>query len=142
MDYDIREMTIDDYDEAVALWEAAEGVGLSDGDERDGVALCLERNPSLSFVACAGNRLVGAVLCGHDGRRGYLYHLAVAGNYRNRGIGRALVDTCLRALATAGIRKCSIVLFSHNREAKTFWEKIGWFSRDDLHVMQKAVQGS
>ena len=142
MDHDIREMTIDDYDEAVALWEASEGVGLSEGDDREGVALCLRRNSSLSFVACVDNALVGAALCGHDGRRGYLYHLAVDKNHRNKGIGHALVDACLSALGKVGIKKCSIFLYSNNHEAKAFWEHSGWFSRDDLAVMQKVIDGS
>ena len=139
MTFNIREMTVDDYDEALALWKAAEEIDLSDGDDKEGVALCLDRNPGLSFVACVGNTLVGAVLCGHDGRRGYLYHLAVDKKHRTKGIGRALVDQCLSALGKAGIRKCNIFLYSHNHEAKAFWEHGGWFSIPDLDMMQKVI---
>jgi len=140
MKFDIREMTVDDYDEALALWKATEEIDLSDGDDREGVALCLDRNSGLSFVACVGNTLVGAALCGHDGRRGYLYHLAVVRQYRNKGFGRALVDACLSALGKAGIRKCNIFLYSHNHEAKAFWQSGGWYSIPDLAMMQKVIK--
>jgi ribosomal protein S18 acetylase RimI-like enzyme len=140
MNFDIREMTVDDYDEALALWKATEEIDLSDGDDREGVALCLARNPGLSFVARVDKKLIGAVLCGHDGRRGYLYHLTVVRQYRNKGVGRALVDRCLSALKKAGIRKCNIFLYSHNHEAKAFWEHGGWFSIPDLDMMQKILE--
>ncbi len=90
MDYRIDEMTFEALDEVLALWQATEGVGLSEGDTKDELAAYLLRNPGLSLVACRDGRIVGAVLCGHDGRRGCLYHLAVAIPHRHLGIGRAL----------------------------------------------------
>ena len=141
MDFDIREMTVEDYDEALALWKATEEIDLSAGDDREGVALCLDRNAGFSFVARADKKLIGAALCGHDGRRGYLYHLAVVRQYRNKGIGRALVDRCLSALGKAGIRKCNIFLYSHNHGAKAFWKRGGWASIPELDMMQKVIKG-
>src|SRR5512135_3277007 len=102
----IREMTIDDYAAAYALWQNSEGIGLSSADSRDGIAHLLQRNPGLSCVAEEDGILAGAVLCSTDGRRGYLHHLAVAPQFRRRGIGRALVDHSLECLRREGIQKC------------------------------------
>jgi putative acetyltransferase len=90
----ISEMTIAEYDEVLALWQATEIMGLSEADSREGVAAYLQRNDGLSLLARHSGRLVGAVLCDHDGRRAYLHHLAVARDFRHRGIGRALVAIC------------------------------------------------
>src|SRR5262245_12448523 len=114
MTVQITVMTASDYDEVHALWQRCEGVGLSPSDSRDGVEGFLKRNPDLSLVARHEKSIVGAVLCGHDGRRGYLYHLAVAPPYRNQGLGRKLVETCLERLAGAGILKATIVVYGHN----------------------------
>ena len=135
----IREMTLDDYDQVTALWEASEGVGLSSNDSRDGIAAYLGRNAGLSFVAVEAGRTVAAVLCGHDGRRGFLHHLAVAASHRRRGLGRALVRRCLEALARAGIRKCHTFAFAPNVEARNFYTRIGWQLREDLVVMSRQV---
>src|SRR5579859_4691820 len=95
----IQPMVIGDYTDLMSLWRNTEGVGLSEGDEKSGIRLYLRRNPRLCFVARdAAGKLIGAVLCGHDGRRGFLYHLAVSQNMRHQGIGRQLVDKCLAAL--------------------------------------------
>jgi len=113
-DVQIAEMSIADHDDVAALWEATEGVGFDEDDSRENVQSYLERNPGLSFVARCGGELVGAVLCGHDGRRGYLHHLAVPIEHRRRGIGAALVERCLAGLKDAGIRKCNIFVFGSN----------------------------
>ena len=106
----IRPMTADDYDEVADLWRNTEGIGLDEHvDAREGIAGYLARHPGLSFVARQEGRIVGAVLCGHDGRRGYLHHLAVAAAWRRKGIGRALVEACLTGLGSVGIPKCKIV---------------------------------
>lgn len=134
----IQPMTAEDYDEVAALWQATEGVGLDDDtDTREGIASCLARNPGLSFVARQDGRITGAVLCGHDGRRGYLHHLAVAPQCRRKGIGRALVEACLMNLGNIGIRKCNIYLFSDNEDGDHFWRHIDWKERIDLKVLQK-----
>ena len=134
----IRPMTADDYDEVAALWQSTEGIGLDEHvDTREGIAAYLARHPGLSFVALQEGRIVGAALCGHDGRRGYLHHLAVVPTCRRQGIGRALVEACLFALASAGIPKCNIFLLADNELGKAFWKHNGWNERDDLKVLQK-----
>jgi ribosomal protein S18 acetylase RimI-like enzyme len=131
----IHPMTIADYDEAMALWQATEGMGLRPADERQHIARYLARNPGLSFVARDGDRLVGTVLCGHDGRRGYLQHLAVDRAYRRQGIGRALVAQTLDALRAIDINKCHLFVIKTNTAAIEFWKHIGWFERDDIVTM-------
>jgi N-acetylglutamate synthase len=133
-------MLAEDYDEALALWQNTEGIGLDGrGDTREGIAAYLVRNPGLSYVVRMEGRVVAAVLCGHDGRRGYLCHLAVAIPWRRKGIGRALVDACLAGLAAVGIEKCNVFLFAHNELGKTFWMRGGWNERCDLKVLQKST---
>jgi N-acetylglutamate synthase len=136
-DVEIAEMTIEDYDEVAVLWRTTEGVGLDeDSDSREGIAACLARNPGLSHVARCEGRMVGAVLCGHDGRRGYLHHLVVVPLHRHKGIGRAIVEACSTKLASIGIRKCNIVVFADNEPGVRFWTQIGWKHRPDLAVWQ------
>jgi ribosomal protein S18 acetylase RimI-like enzyme len=133
----VRPMTIADYDAVSALWRASDGVGLRAADERPGIERFLERNAGLSLVAEVDGRLVAAVLCGHDGRNGFLHHLAVAAEFRGRGIGRGLVNRCLRALAAEGITRCSIFVYTRNAPAQGFWRAIGWSLRTDLSMMVK-----
>ena len=97
--FSVREMTLQEYNEVIALWKRTEGVGIGSTDSKESVAAYLNRNPGMSFVAVSEDVIVGAVLCGHDGRRGYLHHLAVGQEYRNKGIGQSLVTACLDALA-------------------------------------------
>jgi ribosomal protein S18 acetylase RimI-like enzyme len=119
-----------DYDEVLALWQASEGVGAA--ESRAELESYLARNPGLSLVARDGGRIVGAVMCGHDGRRGYLYHLAVATSHRGRGIGRAIVERCLNNLRSLGLRRCTIFLFVHNESGEKFWRQLGFRERTDL----------
>lgn len=133
-------MTIDDYEAVSALWRHADGVGLGEDDSRENIERYLARNPGLSFVAKADDRVVGAVLCGHDGRRGYLHHLAVDTDHRRRGIGGALVEACLDSLWAIGVRKCNIFVFDDNIEGRRFWQRSGWADRSDLRFMQKETQ--
>jgi ribosomal protein S18 acetylase RimI-like enzyme len=141
----IREFTMADYASAYALWSATEGVGLSQADEPGNLARFLERNPGLSFVAEEGGphspsaRIAGAVLCGTDGRRGFLHHLAVDKRHRRSGIGRQLVERCLLALSEAGMRKCHIFVIADNLEGLRFWRSIGWEERTTLKVMSRDV---
>jgi ribosomal protein S18 acetylase RimI-like enzyme len=137
MPFSLTEMQSDDYDAVLALWRASEGVGLTASDSREAVHSFLARNPGLSFVAWHDGRIIGAVLCGHDGRRGYLYHLAVACEYRKQGLARAIVDTCLSRLETSGIQKATIFVYGHNDIGNRFWRKVGWKDRTDLVVLQK-----
>jgi ribosomal protein S18 acetylase RimI-like enzyme len=132
-------MSILDYDAVLALWRAAEGVGLSAADERAAIARYLERNPGLSFTAWEGELLVGAVLCGHDGRRGFVHHLAVAASHRRQGVGRMLVEHCLAGLRSQGIDKCHLFVYRANTAAQEFWQEIGWAQRHDLVIMSRMV---
>jgi putative acetyltransferase len=130
-------MNIDDYEEVYSLWQSSEGIGLSDADSRENLSVFLARNKGLSTVAIDGSKLVGALLCGHDGRRGYIHHLAVAGNFRRKGIGQALVEYSLEELSKAGIQKCHLFVFSENREARAFWSQINWTERSELIMMSQ-----
>ena len=138
-DWQLRRMTLADYDEIIALWRATEGIGLNESDEREAIGAYLARNPDLSFVAVAGGRTVGAVLGGHDGRRGYLHHLAVTPDWRRRGLGRALVEAVLAELKQCGMLKCNIFLYAHNDTGRAFWENHGWVAREDLVLVQKPL---
>lgn len=137
----IRKMTIRDYEAAIALWRSLPGIGLDDAsDSRAGIAALLRRNPGLSFVAVEGGTVVGTALAGHDGRRGFIYHLAVAPSQRKHGLGREMTDRSLRALAACGVPKCSIMVLSANTDGEAFWRRIGWIRRDDLLVLQHALE--
>ncbi len=133
----LSEMRPTDYDAVLTLWRNSPGVGLTPSDSPEAVQAFLARNPGLSLVARYAGRIVGAVLCGHDGRRGYLYHLAVAGAYRKQGVGRTLVDACLSRLAACGIQKATIFVYGHNEIGNRFWRRIGWKDRTDLVVLQR-----
>lgn len=134
---EIRALRIEDYAQVHALWQSTEGIGLSQADSRENIARYLLSNPGMSFCAWDGEALVGAVLCGHDSRRGYLHHLAVDSAHRGAGIGRLLVERCLAALQEAGISKCHLFVFQENREAIAFWQHCDWLLRTDLFVMSK-----
>ena len=142
MNIAIREMTIDDYVPVYALWESSEGLGLSDADSKEGIKRFLERNPGLSFIASDGDQIVGAALCGHDGRRGYIHHLTVAEMYRKQGIGKSLVGRCMFALMQIGIAKCHLFVFGENQNAIKFWNKVGWTERVELMMMSQHLADS
>ena len=136
----IRLMTLDDYDAVHALWSSLPGVGLREHeDSREGIAYYLRRNPASCFVAEEKNNIIGAVLCGNDGRRGYINHLAVSLGHRNRGIGRALVDACRAAMRAEGIRVCSFVVFRENQTGNVFWDALGATPRDELRYYNLPV---
>jgi ribosomal protein S18 acetylase RimI-like enzyme len=134
-----RTMTLEDYENIYALWNATPGIGLSEADSREGIAQFLEANPGRCFVALSGDELVGAVMCGCDGRRGYLHHLAVRTDQRGQGIGRQLVEECMNALRAIGIAKAHIFVIKDNESGKVFWRNAGWQERDDLTVMSRMV---
>lgn len=132
-------MGIDDYDATTELWRATQGLGLSGADERKRLGAFLLRNPESCFVARDGGAIVGTVLCGNDGRRGYIYHLAVAETHRRRGIGRGLLRRCMDALEREGIEKCHLFVFSSNGEAKEYYGRMAWTERRDLAVFSSAI---
>ena len=121
-----REFVIDDYDEAVAVWHLAEGVEVAEGDSKEEIRAYLLRNPGLSRVAEDNGTIVGAVLCGHDGRRGLIYHLAVAPAHHGKGIGKLLVQECVTRLRAAGIVRALIFVAQENAGAHSFWLRVGW----------------
>lgn len=124
-----------DYDEVMALWQATEGLTLREADSRSAVIHYLAHNPGLSFVARDGRRLVGAVLAGTDGRRGYLQHLAVAPTHRSQGLGTSLANRVLEGLGALGIAKCHLFVRRERAQAREFWERLGWTARDDVTLM-------
>lgn len=129
----IKPLCIDDYDEVYHLWSDTSGMGMrSLDDSRNGIAKFLKRNPSTSFAAWEGSQLVGIILCGHDGRRGYIYHTAVQPGYRKRGIGKALVAAVLDSLKKEQINKVALVAFAANDLGNKFWESVGFEQRTDL----------
>lgn len=126
-------MLIEDYNNVNNLWSNTAGMGMrSLDDSLEGITKFLDRNPTTCFVAELDNRIAGVILCGHDGRRGYIYHTAVKIDYRKRGIGKALVSTTLEALKKEQINKVALVVFATNGLGNEFWEHMGFKRRDDL----------
>ena len=121
-----REFLINDYESATALWQASEGVEICEGDSKEEIARYLQSNPGLSRVAEEAGAMVGAVLCGHDGRRGFIYHLAVARAFRGRGVGKLLLADCISGLRTAGIKRAIILVAGDNPTGHEFWLRNGW----------------
>ena len=128
------------YDQAIALWQACPGIGLSDADTRCGISKYLDRNPGTSFVAFDGDRLVGTILNGHDGRRGFIHHLAVHPDYRHRSIGRQLAEATLAALRAEGINKVHLFVLNTNATGIEFWQKMGWTLRKDISVRSEVLE--
>lgn len=132
-------MTIEDHKEALHLWEATEWISLSETDAREPMKVFLSRNPGLSLVARDGEKLIGTILCSHDGRRGFLIHLAVDEGYRRQGIGTALVERCLTALAEEGIVKCNVFFLEENEVGIDFWARNGFEMLPHFGWMQKGI---
>ena len=129
----IRLMTIEVYDGVYTLWRNTPGLGLNTTDDsREGIERYLRRNPTTSFVALWEDAIVGVILAGHDGRRGYIYHTAVLPAFRGRGIARQLVEQAMTALEREGIHKAALVVFARNALGNGFWESIGFSTREDL----------
>ena len=130
---EVRNMRFEDYDNVYTLWLSCPGMGLNNlDDSADGIAKYLARNPDTCFVAVDQGCVIGAILTGHDGRRGYISHTAVSPAYQRQGIGKQLVDTALNALKEQGINKVNLVAFAHNEKGNAFWEKMGFTQRPDL----------
>ena len=122
----IREFAIRDYDSAVALWTKVEGLEIAEGDDKESVGQFLKRNPRLSRAATDGSTIVGVVLCGHDGRRGHIYHLAVDPAYQGRGLGKRLLNECLEKLRDVGLQRAIIMVAADNPRGQSFWKRSGW----------------
>ncbi len=129
----IRNMKSTDYDAAYQLWMGTAGMGLNTIDDSpEGIDRFLKRNPSTCFVAMEEEQVLGVILSGHDGRRGFIYHLSVKEEERRKGIGKALVAEALDALREEQITKVALVVFSRNETGNAFWESIGFTARTDL----------
>ena len=136
----IRPMIIEDYDNVYRLWTLTKGMGLNNLDDtKTGINIFLQRNPNTCFVATFHNEIIGTIISGHDGRRGYIYHTAVSEKFRKKGIGQKLVTSSLSALKTEGINKVALVIFSKNKLGNLFWEKIGFRKREDLIYRDKTI---
>ena len=121
-----REFSIRDYDGALELWQRVEGLEIAEGDDREGIAYFLARNAGLSRVATDGTAIVGVALCGHDGRRGYIYHLAIDPAYQGRGLGKRLMDESLDGLRQVGLKRALILVANDNPRGRKFWRRHGW----------------
>lgn len=129
----IRLMQMSDYDSVYSLWLSCKGMGLNNlDDSREGISRYLARNPATCFVALDQECVIGAILAGHDGRRGYISHTAVSPAHQRQGIGKQLVESAVKALKAEGIHKVNLVVFAHNEQGNVFWEKMGFTERPDL----------
>lgn len=135
-----RKLTMKDYDALSALWQSCDGVGLrAQEDSRQGIAQYLVRNPETCFGAFENGELIGAILSGHDGRRGTIGHTAVRNGCRGKGVGRALVALVEEAMRRQGIRKLNMVVFARNEAGNAFWEKLGYTTREDLVYRNRTI---
>ena len=133
-------MTAADYDRVYALWMSCRNMGFNNlDDSREGIGRFLARNPNISLVAESDDALAGVILAGHDGRRGTIYHMAVAEAFRRQGVATALVERCLEALRAEGIHKVALVAFKYNEAGNAFWERMGFTVRDDLNYCNRAL---
>lgn len=127
-------MTIEDYPKVYDLWMSIHGFGIrSVDDSREGIEKFIRRNPTTSVVAAEGERIIGAILCGHDGRRGCFYHVCVAEDKRKQGIGKQMAAFAMHALQAEGINKVSLIAFRSNELGNRFWKSVGWTFREDLN---------
>ena len=133
----IRVMTMEDFEQVHKLWMGIHGFGIrSIDDSKEGVERFLKRNPTTSMVAVAGETIVGASLCGHDGRRGCLYHVCVREDYRKNGIGQQMVEKCLAALKEEHINKVNLIAFKKIEVGNRFWQGLGWSFREDVNYYE------
>lgn len=133
----IRVMTMEDFEQVHSLWMEIHGFGIrSVDDAREGVERFIRRNPTTSMVAQMDGKIVGSILCGHDGRRGCLYHVCVSEAYRKHGIGQQLVQACLSALKAEKINKVNLIAFKKNDVGNQFWQGLGWTFREDVNYYE------
>lgn len=136
----VRLMTINDYEKVYELWLSCAGMGLNNlDDSKEGIERFLNRNPETCFVAETEQRIIGVIIAGNDGRRGYIYHTAVEPDHRHQGIATELVNKAMEALKALGINKTALVVFSNNTDGNIFWEKNGFTSRQDLIYRNKTI---
>lgn len=130
-------MRPEDYDSVRALWMTIRGFGIRAlDDSREDIERFIRRNPTTSVIAKAGDRIIGTILCGSDGRQGALYHVCVAKEYRRRGIGTHMVGFCMHQLKAMGINKVALIAFTANDAGNAFWKQIGWTKRSDVNYYE------
>src|SRR5438067_1710794 len=134
-----REFSINDYDAVVELWKRVEGLEIAEGDDKESIVRFLTRNPGLSRVATDGSAIVGVSLCGHDGRRGHIYHLAVDPKYQGIGLGKRMVEECFDRLREVGIQRAIILVANDNSRGREFWLRCGWEELPAAMAMGKDV---
>lgn len=136
----IRKMAAEDYDKVYELWMGISGFGIRViDDSREGVTRFLKRNPTTSVVAEQNGRIVGTILCGHDGRHGCFYHVCVAADYRKHGVGNRMAQFAVKALKEEGINKVSLIAFKENQAGNGFWQSLGWTERKDLNYYDMSL---
>jgi N-acetylglutamate synthase len=136
----IRLFTSEDYEEAYTLWKSTPGVGVRESDDsKEVIERFLHRNPSTNFVAVENGKIVGTILTGHDGRRGYLYHTCVEEMHRHKSIGRELVKYAITAMKAEGIARISLFCLRHNNQGNQFWSSMGWTLREDLNIYNVVI---
>lgn len=136
----IKIMTLDEYEALFTMWKSTPDMGLrSLDDSKEGISRFLKRNPTTNFAAYEENKLVGAILCGNDGRRGYIYHTVVLPEYRKRGIASSLVDMAVKALQEEGITRVCLNVMETNELGKAFWTNKGWEKKDFLGFYSKPI---
>ncbi|MFH2038277.1 MAG: GNAT family N-acetyltransferase [Chloroflexota bacterium] len=140
MSIELRSMEASDYDMVFSLWKESDSLILNADDSRECVIHFLERNPGLSFVAIEQGKMVGAALCGHDGRHGYIHNLVVKKDQRKKGIGKSLVGRCMYELIKIGIHRCHLYVESGNQEGINFWKKLGWEQRVEIISMSQPLR--
>ena len=137
----IRLMSINDYDAIYKFWSATPGVGINPTeDSREGIIKYLNRNPESCFVAEENNEIIGTILSGHDGRRGFIYHLAVKSPFRKQGIASELTEKVLDFLKKEGLTKVALLVMYDNDLGNDFWEKHGFTWREDLKYRDKILK--
>lgn len=137
-DIQIRPMTTEDYEEVFNMWQSISGFGIRSWDDsKEGIERFIARNPGLSVVALHEGRIIGGILCGHDGRRGCLYHVCVRQEYRMLGIGQDMVECCKAALRKEGINKINLIAFKSNAIGNKFWQKLNWKHREDCNYYEE-----
>ena len=138
--FEIKRMTIEDYEKIYSFWISIDGVGLNSlDDSKNGIEKYLLRNPKTCFIAKINREIVGTIMCGNDGRRGYIHHTAVSNSMRRVGIGKKLVDAAITGLIEEGINKVALVVFQHNKTGNMFWDSIGFYRRKDLVYRDKII---
>ena len=141
MEYEIREMTLDDYYEVYSLWQRTEGLKLDESDSYENMKNYLKRNPKLNYIAVHNEKIIGTVKCGQDGRRGYIYHLVVDDKYRKNGLSKQLYKKCLEELKIQNIWKCTIYVLESNNSGLCYWTHNGWSALEsNFYMLQKDLK--